>query len=242
MREAPGLAGPSIGLLRIGYEGTVIDGPVAIDGYEWVHLAWPGLPAGSGCATGPDADGYLSFCGASGWVATADELGNAWVASDTPDCPGVPATVKDASMIRPGVRLACFGSDELTLTGFVAPQAQGRGCYPGYDHEPAWLGPCAIVFLQGEESQFDATTYEMAVHIHHELGRCDFGGTSPETCPFAPYVGRWVAVTGLIDHPDAESCLVEPWEGNEAAPDVASVIYACRERFVVTGLEPRTGP
>jgi hypothetical protein len=242
LREAAGLAGPSIGLLRIGYEGTVIDGPVAMDGYEWIHVAWPGLPSGSGCATGPDEDGFLSFCGASGWVAMADELGNAWVASSTPDCPEQPTTVKDASMIRPGVRLECFGDEELSLTGFIAPEAGGRGCYPGYDHEPAWLGPCAIAFLQGQESRFDATTYELAVNVHPELGRCDFGGTSPQGCPFAPYVGGWVAVTGVLDHPDAESCEIKPRDGNDHAPDAAAAVYACRERFVVTAVEPRDRP
>lgn len=242
LREEPGLSGESVGLLRIGYEGTVIDGPTALDGYEWIHVAWPGLPAGSGCATGPDADGYLSFCGASGWVATADPLGNAWVASRSPDCPPEPSTVMDASMIRPGTRLACFGDEELTLTGFLAPQAQGRGCFPGYDHEPEWLGPCPISFLQGEESEFDATTYELAVNVHPDLGRCDFGGTSPDSCPFSSLVDGWVAVTGVLDHPDAESCTIQPWEGNEAAPDPASAVYSCRLRFVVTAVEPAAAP
>jgi len=235
LREEPGLDGASIGLLRIGYEGTVINGPVVLDGYEWVHLAWPGLPAGGGCATGPGAGGYLSFCGASGWVATADQAGNDWLAPARPECPPPPTTLEALSSIQPVVRVWCFGGQELTFSGFIAPETQGRGCYPGYDHDPAWLGPCAVSFLQGEESQYDATTYELAVHLHPDLGACDFGGAGV-TCPIASHVGTWVVVTGQVDHPSAVSCRLEPWTGNEHAPDEASAVYACRERFVVTSV------
>lgn len=242
LRGEPGLDGASVGLLRAGYVGTVIDGPVALDGHEWIHVAWPGLPAGSGCATGPDSEGFLSYCGASGWLATADENGNSWVTASEPDCPQKPATVAAASGIQPGVRLACFGAEELTLAGFIAPEALGRGCYPGFDHEPAWLGYCAVAFLQGEESQFDGTTYELPVNVHPDIGTCEFGGTSPESCPFIAYVGRWVRVTGMLDHPAAASCVIRPWEGNEHAPDPASAVYACRERFVVTAIETGTAP
>jgi hypothetical protein len=242
LREQPGLGGASIGLLRIGYEGTVVEGPVELDGHEWIHVAWPGLPAASGCATGPDADGYLSFCGQSGWLATADELGNPWVERTMPECPDRPATVREAAELRPGVRLACFGGEQLTLTGFMAPEAQGRGCYLPYDHGPAWLGPCAVVFVQGEESQFDATTWELAVNVHADLGECHFGGRSPDECPFLPYLGGWVEMTGMLDHPASESCEVEPWAGVESVPDAASVIYDCRERFVVTAIDAGVAP
>ena len=105
-----------------------------------------------------------------------------------------------------------------------------------------WLGPCFISFLQGEESEFDATNFEMSVHVHPDLGSCDFGGRTPDACPFARYIGQWVRVTGMVDHPLAESCVVEPWEGNQAAPDAASAVYACRERFVVTSIDPASAP
>ena len=242
LRQAPGLDGASIGLMRIGFEGTVIEGPMELDGYEWAYVAWPGLPAGSGCATGTDDDGYLRLCGTSGWVATADPYGNAWVAATTPDCPEVPNTVADASQIRPGVLLACFAGEELELTGYIAPEAGGRGCFPGYDVDPAWLGPCAIAFLQGEESQFDATGSEVAVNVDPSLGTCHFGGDFPDTCPFATLGGSWVTVSGMVDHAAAESCVIEPVEGNENAPDAATAVYACRERFVVSAVEPGTAP
>lgn len=242
LREDPGLGGTSIGLLRAGYAGTVIEGPVSLDGYEWIRMAWPGLPSGSGCATGPGAGGYLNYCGASGWVATSDERGGRWLEVTRPACPEAPETVRAASQMQPGVRLACFGGEELTLAGFIAPEGMGRGCYPGYDHQPAWLGPCVVAFLQGEESRFDASTYELAVNVHPDLGICQFGGASPEACPFIPYIGRWVRVTGMVDHPSAASCAIEPWEGNETAPDPAIALYACRERFVVTSIDSGTAP
>jgi hypothetical protein len=46
----------------------------------------------------------------------------------------------------------------------------------------------------------------------------------------------------MIDHPDAESCLIQPWEGNEMAPDAASAVYACRESFVATAVQPGAAP
>jgi hypothetical protein len=242
LREEPGINGASLGVMRIGFEGTVIDGPIALDGYEWVHVAWPGLPAASGCATGPDDDGYLSFCGASGWVATADPEGNAWMAATNPECPEAPETVADVSRTRPGVLLWCFAGEELSLTGFIAPEALGRGCYPGYAVDPAWLGPCAIAFLQGEESRFDATGTEFAVNVDPSLGACDFGGTTPDTCPFATLGGTWVTVSGMVDHPAAESCVIEPLDGNDNAPDAATAIYDCRARFVVSSVGPGSAP
>ena len=36
--------------------------------------------------------------------------------------------------------------------------------------------------------------------------------------------------------------VVEPWEGNEPAPDPASALHACRERLVVTSIEGGTAP
>jgi hypothetical protein len=150
--------------------------------------------------------------------------------------------VREAAEIQPGVRLACFGGQQLALTGFLAPLAQGRGCYPGYDHRPEWLGPCAVVFLQGEESQFDATTWELAVNVHADLGECHFGGQSPEGCPFLPHFGSWVEIIGMVDHPASESCMIQPWGGNASAPDAASVVYDCRERFVVTAIGPGVAP
>jgi len=242
LRHEPGSNGASIGVMRIGFEGTVIDGPIELDGYEWVHVAWPGLPAGSGCATGPDDNGYLSFCGASGWVATADPEGNAWMAAANPECPESPDTVADASRIRPGILLACFAGEELSLTGFIAPEAGGRGCYPGYAVKPAWLGPCAIAFLQGEESRFDATGTELAVNVDPSLGACDFGGTTPDACPFANLGGTWVTVSGKVDHEAAESCVIEPLDGNDQAPGVATAIYDCRTRFVVSAMGPGSAP
>jgi hypothetical protein len=243
MREDAGTDGALLGMLHPGFEGTVIEGPVEADGYEWVHLAWPGLPPGGGCATGPDEDGFLSFCGANGWVATADALGNPWVERVDPDCPAsAPTTVAEFIELAPGQRLACVGDETLSLVAYLAPNPQGRGCYPGYDSSPEWLGPCPVVFLQGIESSVDATEQEIAVNVHRDLGACDFGGFGPATCPFAQYIGEWVRITGQLDHAAAASCTIEPWEGTTVGPSQAMAVYQCRERFVVTGVEPASAP
>jgi len=45
-----------------------------------------------------------------------------------------------------------------------------------------------------------------------------------------------------VDHEAAESCVIEPVDGNDNAPDAAAAVYECRTRFVVNAVEPGSAP
>lgn len=240
LRDEPGLGAPSLGYLSAGTSAILVEGPVEADGYTWYRIAFVGLPWGTGCETGPDADVRISGCWPPGWVAEADLDGSAWLVQWEGRCPAIPTSVAELAALPPGISAACFDDRDLVLAAYLSPKTEGRGCYPGYDHVPAWLGPCPVVFLQGSETEFAAAAEEIAANLHPDLGACDFGGRSPEACPMVPYLGQWITVTGHYNDPAAEKCSVVPWEENEAAPDDAFARHQCRHRFVITAVQPGT--
>ena len=233
VRREPGTAADALATLALGTTATIYDGPVEADGYPWYALAWPGLPSIGGCEEN---------CWAFGWAAATSTDGAPWLTPATPECPGQVSTVAALAAMVPGERLACFGDDELVLQGYLSPQTEGRGCEPGYDHEPVWLGPCAIAFLQATETPFETEGPEMPANAHLQLGACDFGGRSPETCPFGPYLGQCVQVTVHFDDEASSACTVEPSAESAAFLTDAYAVYLCRERFVVTAIEPGSAP
>jgi hypothetical protein len=242
LRDEASLAAPSQGALRLGTPAIVVEGPLEADGYPWYRIGFVGLPWGSGCATGPDDDGLISGCWDVGWVAGADPDGSAWLVPSLRACPDVPTSVAELAAMSVGISATCFDGQELVLAAYLSPETEGRGCYPGYDHVPEWLGPCPIGFLQGTATEFEAQGPEIAANMHPDLGACDFGGRSPETCPMVPYIGQWITVTGHFSDPAAEDCTILPWEGNDAAPDEALGRHSCRLRFVITAVEPGAAP
>lgn len=233
VRQEPGTGATSLATLALGTQATIYDGPVEADGYPWYAVAWPGLPSVSGCEEN---------CWAFGWAAASNTDGTPWLVATEPACPGAVSTVATLAAMTPGERLACFGSDELAVAGYLAPQTEGRGCEPGYDHEPVWLGPCPIGFLQATETEFETEGPEMPANVHVQLGACDFGGRSPESCPFVPYIGQWVEVTGHFDDEASSACTVEPVAESAAFMTDAYAVYLCRERFVITAIEPGSAP
>ncbi|HSI99716.1 MAG TPA: SH3 domain-containing protein [Patescibacteria group bacterium] len=229
VRQEPGTAADSLATLAVGTTATIYDGPVEADGYPWYALAWPGVPSIGGCEEN---------CWAFGWAAAANTDGTPWLTPASPECPGAVSTVAALAAMAPGERLACFGNDELVVQGYLSPQAEGRGCEPGYDHEPVWLGPCPVGFLQATETPFESEGPEMPANVHVQLGACDFGGRSPESCPFVPHIGQWVQVTGHFDDEASSACTIEPVAESAAFMTDAYAAYLCRERFVVTAIEP----
>jgi hypothetical protein len=127
----------------------------------------------------------------------------------------------------------------LTFDAYIPPNVNGRGCYVGYAVAPAWLDPCAVSFLQGSETDFDAEVPELAAHLDPALGQCEFGGRSPAAgCPFVAFVGGWLSVDGHVADPAAETCAAEPFEDVPIALDPAQVVNECRLAFVVTAIRP----
>lgn len=240
LREGPGLTATSIGGLRAGTVGTIVEGPIEADGHAWYRIAHVGLPWGTGCTIGEDEDGMLGPCWPTGWVAGGGA--DRWLAAAVLDCPEAPRTVDELAMLSPGIALACFGGQELVLAAYLSPVPGGRGCYPGYGQQPEWLGECAVVFLQGTETEVEGMGPELAANVHPDLGGCDFGGQSPQSCPLVPWIGQWVTITGHYDDPAAATCEIVPWEGNVAAPDDAMGRHLCRVRFVLTAIGPGDAP
>ena len=239
LRERAGTDAPSLGLLSIGTQGYVAAGPVDADGYRWYALAGPGLSYATGCLA--PADPPLLDCpGWFGWVASADAEGNPWLVDVELDCPAAPTTVAEAADIPPGVRLACFSGQLLSLDAYISPQiSPTRECLmpEGFILSPQWLSPCEKQFLQGEATSVEATGPELEAHLDPSAGRCEFGGRSGPDCPYANYIGHWIVVEGRFDDPAADSCEEVP----QAVPsggyfDPAWLVYECRVTFLVTAI------
>ena len=249
LREQPSESSPERGVLPAGTEGLVIGDPVEAGGYTWLPVTGRQDPAAHPCGAEPEDDGQPGTvtgglnlaCGVwSGWVAAGEPGGEAWIERSEPECPDAPATVAALAEIPRSLALYCHGDEPITLEAFVSPQWLGRGCGTSTSEmEPPWLHPCAIVFIQHEQTEFEADGPEAAVHLDPSLGRCGFGGvTDAGGCPWPDLRGEWIVLEGTFDHPDAASCAFV--EGSvDAAQDPALTAYFCRSHFVVTWLRLR---
>jgi hypothetical protein len=238
LRERAGTDAAILGRLPAGSHGVIAAGPVEADGYDWYAMAAPGLPYASGCATNQDPsilDCPIWF----GWVASSDGQGNPWVVPEELECPAAPSAIAEVVAIQPGVRLACFSGQTLVLDAYLSPQPGGRGCAAGLIAKvtPGWFG-CAIQFLQGTATEFEAQGPELWAHLHPDAGTCDYGGRTPDTCPYVPFIGQWIEIEGHFDDAAATGCEAHPLEGNTLVLDPARVVYGCREAFVVTSVGP----
>ena len=232
LREAPGTGSTSFGFLAPNSVGLVVAGPEEADGYTWYALAAPGLPYASGCIT-PEDPRQLTCPTWFGWAAVGDANAS-WVVPAELQCPAAPTSVAEYILIPPGLRLACFRGASLTLDAFVAPSLGTRECVVPYELQPQFLHPCARQFLQADESAGTPGSAELEVALHPDLGACDYGGRSPDTCPYVAHLGQWITVVGHVDDPQAAGCSVNLAEPSAAPPDPASVVYTCRTTFVVT--------
>jgi hypothetical protein len=127
------------------------------------------------------------------------------------------------------------------LVGYLAPETEGRGCYPVWVTNPNWLdGSCNLFFPQPEEVRYDSDE-RLQAFIHPDLGACTMNG-----CPFDSVKGSWVRMTGHLDDPAASACTSALSSNFEEPPydppDPDLVVLTCRTRFVVTSLEQTSGP
>jgi len=238
LREHAGTDALSLGLLPAGSAGMIAAGPVQADGYDWFALAGPGIPRQSGCDVSPS----MLNCGQDwfGWVASSDADGNAWIVPGELECPAAPTTIEEVVAISRVIRLACFSGQTLSLDAYLSPVTGGRGCAPGYDVTPSWFG-CAIQFLQATATEVEAQGPELPAHMHPDAGTCGYGGRSPDSCPYVPYIGHWIEVEGHFDDAAATACEAHPWAGTsyvDNPPDPELVVYQCREAFVVSSISP----
>jgi hypothetical protein len=260
LRAEPGLDAERLGSLSADSVSVVLDGPVSADGYTWYQLSGlenplSGLrnPLAADCAVPYQADPWTQAplnaptAGCPywlGWVAAASLEGESWlrpVSREDVSCPETPLGTETYRSLTAMRRLGCFGGATWTLRAFIAPHSGDRGWMSPYEVSvPPWLHDFAIVFPQPEESEYDGSS-ELVMHVHPDLGRCDFG-TSPE-CPFVAFRGQWVEIHGHLDDPASRSCVAtyrDAWTHGDGdrppPPDPQRVILECRTRFVATDL------
>jgi hypothetical protein len=222
IRAAPGVGAQAQRVLPEGYTGTVIAGPEKADGYRWYAITQPNF----------EVDCTYE-CSWFGWVASAGLNGTPWLLPAEPACPDrLPTTVPAIKAVHPELLVACYGDTELSLHAYLPGQGESTyGCVVPWRSDPDWLGYCPTVLLFNGSGDDNVT----GASIHPDLGRCDFGGQSPDSCPLVPFLGTSVQVTGHLDDPAAASCVIHPIDGTLPEQAILAQQY-CRNRFVVTNI------
>ena len=88
-----------------------------------------------------------------------------------------------------------------------------------------------------EGLRVDSTGGAILVRVPPRLGACH-GTAGDASCPFHPYIGRWVRITGHFMDPASSTCRVT-WDFQDQRPRPALYTAAyfrqyCREQSVMT--------
>ena len=190
-------------LLPLGAQLYVLGGPVSASGYLWyevVPLTSRNLP--------------------SGWIASADRDGEPWIAVADFDCPRKPVDFRSLAALPPGVGLACFARQPITV--------EARVIRCNCDMDGSWYTPAWFFLGSGSPNLLvapDVTTVPRDTADWFFLN-LDPAGQHPDVLP----VDQVVEVTGIFDHPAASSCTRTEMDG-EPVPS-----QGCRLAFAVTRL------
>jgi hypothetical protein len=203
----------------VGIHLYVITGPALVGGEEWYRVQG-----------NPD----LGIA----WARGARD-GRPLLELMDPACPVGSLAAADIARLIPAERLVCFGSRELSIepvvlaTGELTPTLPGgcglesglSGPCPTGLGEPAWLTVPTSWFLYGEGGALGPVR-PVPVWL------------APGLAP--PSDGAPLRVSGHFDDPGAQGCRWPPMgsSGLDPAQDLAIQELICRERFVVTGVEP----
>jgi hypothetical protein len=190
----------------------VVDGPVAVDGYDW-YLVKPFhadyLPHGDELVIGP----------LIGWVAAGGRDGDVWIEPARIDCPAL--DLDGVRRLSPTARLACFGDQELELAG------EFNGCFVAdpATTAPAWLNHtgCALVPQGYREGAVVPDPGGLVMRMDGDVGM--------------PHVIRApIVVTGHFDDPAAATCRLIPGASVIDPRPPELVVLQCRTQFVATGV------
>lgn len=236
LRAEPAVGARRLGTLSSGELAYVVAGPTEADGYTWYELASV-RPRSRDCAPSVACSSWF------GWAAALTPQGDRWIEPHEIDCPTALNTGAYLSL-RPAERLACAGEDDWTIAAYLAPRAAGRGCSPiVWVSVPGWLHGCNLLFPQPEVNEFDEDS-RLNVSVTPDLKVC--ARPTNAACPFEALKGSWIQMTAHLDDPAARTCHMElSSDFNEApypAPDPDLVVFACRERLVVTEVRVSTAP
>lgn len=217
----------------------LVEGPVAADGFEWFRVApagdrWPDLDCSQPTETSIHCANEL------GWAAAVTPDGERYMQTFDPGCPAELDTEAYLAF-QATQRLACAGDAQWRLVAYMAPETEGRGCFPVWLTDPFWLdGSCSFLFPQPIESRFDSDT-RIQAFVPPELGQCSFDG-----CPFDELKGSWVEIVAHLDDPAAESCTTVLSESIGEAPypppGPQLTIFNCRTRLVIDEVQETAPP
>lgn len=238
LRVQPSTTSESLGKLSSGEPAYIVDGPVEADGYQWYQLASVLEPYVPPCGD-PEPAPSLACSSWFGWAAAGTPDGEPWLAPRNPACP-TERTTDSYLLLMPAERLACAGDDEWQLSVYLAEEG-GRGCLPIWITEPRWLfAQCTLLFPQPVERELDEDA-RIQPFVHPAFGTCIYS-LYESGCPFAPFKGSWVVMTGHLDDPAASTCTTKLSEelpidfDPPPPPDPEQVVFACRLALVVTGV------
>jgi hypothetical protein len=244
LRAQPSTSSASLGKLSAGEPAYIVDGPVEADGYQWYQLASVREPYVPPCGDPEPAPSLR--CGTwFGWAAAGPPDGDPWLVPLDPQCPTERTTDSYLTLLH-AERLSCAGSDEWHLTVYLAEEG-GRGCLPIWITEPRWLfAECTLLFPQPVERELDEDS-SIQPFVHPDLGTC-ISSLYESGCPFAPFKGSWVQMTGHLDDPAASTCTTKLSDAlpidfdPPPPPDPEQVVFGCRLALVVTAVEPTDAP
>ena len=200
-------------LVSVGFSGHISDwGPIEADGLTWYPVrafvtdTLPDVPS-------PIQEASEAF----GWVAAGDGT-EPFIELFDPRCTLATPTLEIIQSLEPWERLACYGSESMTIEGTFGCGGCG-GLFAG-TFEPAWLAA---------PGGFDL----LSVDPQERIG--------PFVIYFPPEVerlsgGEIVRLTGHFDDPAATGCVVSPGDPPAEIDERTAVLY-CRERFVVESVE-----
>jgi hypothetical protein len=234
VRSKPGVSDDSKKLeplLQPGHIVLVLDGPVQASGYDW-YLVQP-IPSDM------DPPRYLF-----GWIAAAGEYGEPWIGPASMDCPPLPETVEDVGKITNEApayfQITCFGAKEISFRarfGVVEGECENPG-ERSWGIDPTWLQPCTgnMFTLAPIDPSDSSAWFRPRWSPDVDTSLADDPMIPPDEWPI-------VEVTGMFDHPAAQTCRNQPAYDNpsQPEPDPAHTVLACRMEFVVTSLREVNG-
>ncbi len=169
-------------------------------------------------------------------------------------CPVDPVTVDQivagTKSIGDQYGLGCLGAKVLTFDAYVVP---GVGLLSGMEQttvDPRWLADSlntGAVLASDATAAGDATHWLVVrtppdVPDDYQAHACDGSAVDPTSCVFAPYVGKYVTVTGHYDDPESAMCREVVAAGDDPLLDPDALILYCREQLVVDSVAAASGP
>jgi hypothetical protein len=232
VRSKPGVSDDSEKLEPLLQDGAllvVLDGPVQASGYDW-YLVQPTISF--------ESESVAPF----GWVAAADKDGEAWIEPAAVECPALPATVADLAAVNETdqqfYEVTCFGGREISFRARLASPEAACGIDVPWGTDPIWFDSCYrdATYLVPVDDPGAGVPFFPTWAPDVDLGIAPDPQAQPEDWPI-------VEVTGLYDHPAAQTCRnrVNYEEPASREPDPAHTVFECRIQFVVTSLREVAG-